>query len=95
MVHAVETPLILSGSDQKPQNTGTRVFIESKKLWSVAGPSILGNILSYSTMAITQAFAGHLGDFELASISIANSVIIAFSSGLMVCVPKSLYSLTK
>ncbi|KMZ68452.1 MATE efflux family protein, expressed [Zostera marina] len=93
MVHAVETPLILSGSDQKPQNTGTRVFIESKKLWSVAGPSILGNILSYSTMAITQAFAGHLGDFELASISIANSVIIAFSSGLMIGMSSALETL--
>lgn len=90
MVHATETQTPLISHNHR--SLGTRVYVESKKLWMVAGPSILCNILNYSTMAITQALAGHLGDFELASISIANSVVIAFNNGLMVCVYSVLYS---
>ena len=32
---------------------------------------------------ITQAFAGHLGDVELAAVSIANTVIVGFYFGLL------------
>lgn len=85
MVQVTETPLLVPNNDEKHRNLGTRVFAESKRLWSVTGPSILGNILSYSSMAISLSFAGHLGDFELASISIALTVIVGFNSNLLVC----------
>ena len=61
-----------------------KVWIESKKLWHIVGPSIISRISSYSMLVITQAFAGHLGDLELAAISIANNVIVGFDFGLMV-----------
>ncbi|KMZ68453.1 MATE efflux family protein, expressed [Zostera marina] len=83
MVQVTETPLLVPNNDEKHRNLGTRVFAESKRLWSVTGPSILGNILSYSSMAISLSFAGHLGDFELASISIALTVIVGFNSNLL------------
>nr|DAD41005.1 TPA_asm: hypothetical protein HUJ06_015328 [Nelumbo nucifera] len=60
-----------------------RVWIESKKLWHIVGPAILSRVASFSMNVITQAFAGHLGDLELASISIANTVIAGFAFGLL------------
>ncbi|PPD75575.1 hypothetical protein GOBAR_DD27504 [Gossypium barbadense] len=60
-----------------------RVWIESKKLWRIVGPAIFNRLASYSILVITQAFAGHLGDLELAAISIANNVIVGFNFGLL------------
>ena len=57
---------------------------ESKKLWYLAGPAIFTSICRYSLGVITQAFAGHIGDLELAAVSIENSVIAGFSMGIMV-----------
>ena len=66
------------------QSMGQRVVIESKKLWHIVGPSIFSRVTSFSIFVITQAFAGHLGDVELAAISIGTNIIIGFSSGLLV-----------
>lgn len=66
------------------QRLGRRVWIESKKLWHIVGPAIFSRVASYSMVVITQAFAGHLGELELAAISIANNVIVGFDLGLLV-----------
>jgi MATE family multidrug resistance protein len=67
------------------QDLACRVGVESKKLWHIVGPAIFSRLTSYSMLVITQAFAGHLGDLELAGISIANNVIVGFDFGLLVC----------
>lgn len=72
------------GRDEQDQDLVRRVLIESKKLWHIAGPAIFSRLASYSMLVITQAFAGHLGDLELAAISIANNVIVGFDFGLLV-----------
>ncbi|CAL9229832.1 unnamed protein product [Arabidopsis halleri] len=46
------------------------IWIETKKIWNIVGPSIFTGLATYSILIITQAFAGHLGDLELAAISI-------------------------
>ncbi|KAE9445416.1 hypothetical protein C3L33_22686, partial [Rhododendron williamsianum] len=61
----------------------SKVWIESKKLWHIVGPSILSRVATFSMNIITIAFAGHLGDLELASLSIANNVIVGFNFGLL------------
>ena len=63
---------------------GRRTWEESKKLWRIVAPAIFSRVVSYSMNVITQAFAGHLGDLELAAISIANTVVVGFNFGLMV-----------
>lgn len=42
---------------------------------------------------ITQAFAGHIGDLELAAISIANTVIVGFNFGLLLGMASALETL--
>ncbi|KAL0431873.1 UNVERIFIED_CONTAM: protein DETOXIFICATION 27 [Sesamum radiatum] len=49
-----------------------KVWTETKKLWRIVGPAIFSRIASYSMFVVTQAFAGHLGDLELAGVSIAS-----------------------
>ncbi|KAL3630503.1 Protein DETOXIFICATION 27 [Castilleja foliolosa] len=70
-----------------------RVWIETKKLWRVVGPAIFSRIASYSMFVITQAFAGHLGDLELAGMSIASNVIMGFDFGLMLGMASALETL--
>ncbi|XP_050204897.1 protein DETOXIFICATION 27-like [Mercurialis annua] len=69
--------------DEHNNKISRKVWIESKKLWQIAGPAICGRLASFSMVAITQAFAGHLGDLELAAFSIVNNVIVGFDLGLL------------
>ncbi|KAF5190118.1 Detoxification-like protein, partial [Thalictrum thalictroides] len=89
-------PLLQLGVEKDSVNQDylvTRVWIESKKLWHIVGPSIFSRVASYSMIIITQAFAGHLGDLELASISIANTVIVGFNFGLLLGMASALETL--
>jgi MATE family multidrug resistance protein len=60
------------------------VWEESKKLWEVAGPAVFTRIVLYSMTIVSQAFAGHLGDRDLAAFSIANTVISGLNFGILV-----------
>ncbi|KAJ7958957.1 Protein DETOXIFICATION [Quillaja saponaria] len=79
--------------NQKNKELSTRVWIESKKLWVIVGPAIFSRVASYTMNVITQAFAGHLGDVELAAISIANTVIVGFNFGLLLGMASALETL--
>lgn len=80
--------LVIQSHDQT--NILPRFWIESKKLWQITAPSIFSRVAAATMNVVTQAFAGHLGQVELASISIANTVIVGFNFGLLV----SCYTMT-
>lgn len=82
-------PLLESlGGQRHQQVLAERVWTESKKLWRIVGPAVFSRIATFSMFIISQAFAGHLGDLELAAISIASNVILGFNLGLLVwCIP--------
>ncbi|KAI8536355.1 hypothetical protein RHMOL_Rhmol10G0250700 [Rhododendron molle] len=71
------------GRDDDGLDLSQRVWIESKKLWHIVGPSMFSRLASFSMFVITQAFAGHLGDHELAAVSIASNVVVGFNFGLL------------
>lgn len=95
-----DEPLLVSGPQQNEQqeeeeeqerrregNVGDLVrqtWLESRKMWAIAGPSIFSRLAMFSMTVITQSFAGHLSDLDLAAISIASTVIIAFTFGFLV-----------
>ncbi|KAJ8762481.1 hypothetical protein K2173_007920 [Erythroxylum novogranatense] len=58
-------------------------WLESCKIWQIAVPSIFTRLAMFSMTIVTQAFAGHLGDLNLAAISIATTVIISISFGFL------------
>ncbi|KAM4118253.1 hypothetical protein ACJW30_02G188000 [Castanea mollissima] len=70
-----------------------RVWFESKKLWHIVGPAIFFRATNFSMILITQIFAGHLGDLELAAMSLAYNVIIGFDFGLLLGMASALETL--
>ncbi|KAL5753366.1 hypothetical protein ACOSQ2_023873 [Xanthoceras sorbifolium] len=79
--------------DEEDGGLVKKFWIESKKLWHIVGPAIFSRLASYSMLVITQAFAGHLGDLELAAISISNNVIVGFDFGLLLGMASALETL--
>jgi MATE family multidrug resistance protein len=75
--------IILQEDCQGKGDLGKRIWVESKKLWRIAGPAIITRITMAGTNLVTQAFAGRLGDLELAAITIATTVIVGLSFGLL------------
>ncbi|GMH27655.1 hypothetical protein Nepgr_029498 [Nepenthes gracilis] len=69
------------------------LLVESKKLWYLAGPAVFTSLCQYSLGAITQTFAGHVGNLELAAVSVENSVIAGFSFGIMLGMGSALETL--
>lgn len=74
----------LTGELKDESNIKQQVWIESKKLWQIAGPAMFTRVSSYAVFVVTQAFAGHLGDLELAAFAMGITVILGFDYGLMV-----------
>ncbi|KAK7282849.1 hypothetical protein RIF29_11935 [Crotalaria pallida] len=79
--------------DQTNEEFWRKLWIETQKLWLIVGPAIFSRVASFAMNVITQAFAGHLGDVELASISIANTVIVGFNFGLLLGMASALETL--
>ncbi|KAF8034946.1 hypothetical protein BT93_C1081 [Corymbia citriodora subsp. variegata] len=79
--------------EEEEKKLSTRVWIETKKLWQVAGPAIFTRVATYSMNVVTQAFSGHLGEVELAAMSIANTVILGFNLGLLIGMASALETL--
>ncbi|KAG6620229.1 hypothetical protein I3842_Q075200 [Carya illinoinensis] len=70
-----------------------RIWIESKKLWYIAGPAIFSRVVNFSMNVITQVFAGHLGEVEFAALSIGLNVILGFSFGFLLGMASALETL--
>ncbi|KAI3426729.1 Protein DETOXIFICATION (Multidrug and toxic compound extrusion protein), partial [Psidium guajava] len=79
--------------EEGDQSLARRVLVESKKLWHIVGPSIFSRVASYSMLVITQAFAGHLGDLELAAVSLTNNLIVGLDFGLLLGMASALETL--
>ncbi|GMY28805.1 protein DETOXIFICATION 27-like [Fagus crenata] len=88
-----ESTTVVGFKDEENKDLASRVWIESKKLWYIVGPAIFSRVASYTMNVITQAFAGHLGEVELAAISIANTVIVGFNFGLLLGMASALETL--
>ncbi|XP_038884305.1 protein DETOXIFICATION 27-like [Benincasa hispida] len=71
----------------------SKFWVETQKLWLIVGPSIFSRVSNYTMNIITQAFAGRLGDVPLASISIANTVLVGFNFGLLLGMASALETL--
>lgn len=72
---------------------GKRGWEESKRTWHIAGPAILTGIFQFSIGFATVAFVGHLGEVELAAVSIAQAVVEGFAYGFMLGMGSALETL--
>ncbi|XP_010243274.1 PREDICTED: protein DETOXIFICATION 33 isoform X1 [Nelumbo nucifera] len=66
---------------------------ESKKMWHIAAPAILTAVAQFSIGLVTVAFVGHLGEVELAAVSVVENVIEGFVYGIMLGMGSALETL--
>lgn len=72
------------GDIQLKKKIAKKWCVEAKKVWQIAGPAILNAVSLFSLEFVTAAFAGRLGDLELAAVSEVHNVIAGFVYGVMV-----------
>ncbi|KAJ4897199.1 MATE efflux family protein [Raphanus sativus] len=89
-VPLLESPLTV---EENGGELRKKLWVETKKLWQIVAPAMFTRITTYSTLVITQAFAGHLGDLELAAISIVYNVVVGFNFGLFLGMASALETL--
>ncbi|KAM1708381.1 hypothetical protein ACFX1X_001401 [Malus domestica] len=83
-------PLLYEGTNEdyapvRSFDSLRRMFwIETVKLWQIAGSTVITMVCMYGNTAVVVLFAGHLGTIELSAISISLTVISIFSFGVMV-----------
>lgn len=85
----IEGPTVLTGW----RVTESWITRESKDTWEIAGPAILTSIAQFSIGFITSAYVGHLGEVELAAVSIVQNVIEGFVYGVMLGIGSALETL--
>ncbi|KAK7376846.1 hypothetical protein VNO80_02263 [Phaseolus coccineus] len=96
---SMDTPLLEHNQnsdidEEKTVKNAVKNFgFESKKLWRLAGPAILTSICQYSLGALTQTFAGQVGDLALAAVSVENSVVAGLAFGVMLGMGSALETL--
>ncbi|KAL9245570.1 hypothetical protein vseg_019206 [Gypsophila vaccaria] len=66
---------------------------ELKKIWRIAGPSVLCRVSMFGLTIITQSFAGHLSDLDLAAFSILTTLLISISFGFLIGMATALETL--
>lgn len=60
-------------------------FTESSKIWGLAAPAIFTSFCMYGLITTSQILAGHLGNLQLAALSVQNNIISGFPYAIMVC----------
>ncbi|XP_021282550.1 protein DETOXIFICATION 24-like [Herrania umbratica] len=61
-----------------------RVWIETKTIWRVAFPGMLSRVTSFGMIVVTQSFLGHIGEVELATYALVQSVFVRFINGILI-----------
>ncbi|CAO2140694.1 unnamed protein product [Urochloa humidicola] len=80
-------------SSSSSSSLSRRLWEENKKLWIVAGPSIFARFSSFGTTVISQAFMGHIGATELAAYALVSTVLMRFSTGILLGMASALDTL--
>lgn len=65
----------------------TRIWNEKKLIWRIAFPGIITRATSFGLIVVTQSFLGHVGEIELASYALVQSIFIRFVNGILVSTP--------
>ncbi|XP_031490634.1 protein DETOXIFICATION 41-like [Nymphaea colorata] len=75
--------LLLSRKRLRCRQLGAAAAAESKSLWLLSAPAIVIMVFNYMLSFVSQMFAGHLGEVELAGASIASVGIQGLAYGIM------------
>ncbi|CAD6212323.1 unnamed protein product [Miscanthus lutarioriparius] len=61
----------------------SRSWEESRLLWRLAFPALLAEVFQFSIGFVTTAFVGHLGEVELAAVSVVENILDSSAYGVL------------
>ena len=63
-----------------------RCWEESRLLWRLAFPALLTEVFQFSIGFVTTGFVGHLGEVELAAVSVVENILDSSAYGVLVSI---------
>ncbi|KAL0453324.1 UNVERIFIED_CONTAM: protein DETOXIFICATION 21, partial [Sesamum latifolium] len=76
--------LLRAAEDEIEEETfKSRIWMENKKMWVVAGPAIFTRFSTFGLNVVSQAFIGHVGSTELAAFALVATFLTKFAIGLL------------
>nr|CAB3453647.1 unnamed protein product [Digitaria exilis] len=81
------------GKIQARRLLAKEVWEESKKLGEVVGPAVFMNLVFSTMNIVSQSFAGHISDLDLAAFAMANTVIDGFNFAMLLGMASALETL--
>ncbi|KAL2232909.1 UNVERIFIED_CONTAM: Protein DETOXIFICATION 21 [Sesamum indicum] len=86
--------LLRAAEDEiEEENFKSKIWVENKKMWVVAGPAIFTRFSAFGISVISQAFIGHIGSTELAAYALVVTLLTRFANGLLLGVASGLETL--
>ncbi|TVU31268.1 hypothetical protein EJB05_22949, partial [Eragrostis curvula] len=61
----------------------SKSWVESRLLWHVAFPAILTEVFQFSIGFVTTGFVGHIGEVELAAVTVVENIMEGFAFGVL------------
>ncbi|KAJ8763164.1 hypothetical protein K2173_025549 [Erythroxylum novogranatense] len=65
-------------------NLRKRIWMESKKMWSVAFPGMVARVTAFGIIVVTQFFMGHIGVLPLAAYALEQTLFLRFVNGILI-----------
>lgn len=84
----------LLGSEIEEGDLKRRILVELKILWRIAFPAILTRICTFGLIIVTQSFMGHISEVDLSAFALAQTILMRFCNGILVCLIPSLLILS-
>ncbi|XP_011070199.1 protein DETOXIFICATION 21-like [Sesamum indicum] len=75
------------------ENFKSKIWVENKKMWVVAGPAMFTRFSTFGISVISQAFIGRIGSTELAAYALVFTLLTRFANGLLLGVASGLETL--
>ncbi|KAG6642772.1 hypothetical protein CIPAW_09G164400 [Carya illinoinensis] len=75
--------LLRSEVPKETSNLPKRIWVESRKIWKVAFPSMISRVTQFGVFVVTQAFIGHIGEVDLAAYALVQIIAVRFVNGIL------------
>ncbi|KAB2058585.1 hypothetical protein ES319_A11G243300v1 [Gossypium barbadense] len=75
---------LIAEREEEKSDLKRRVWVETKKIWRIAFPTMLTRVTSYGMIIVTQSFLGHIGEVQLATFALIQSIFVRFINGILI-----------
>lgn len=76
--------LLRSELPKESNNLAKRIWVESRKTWKIAFPSMIARVTQFGVFVVAQAFIGHFSEVDLAAYALIQIIAVRFVNGILV-----------